>query len=331
MPSGSEQTMLFGIFAVAASAAAATANITAPLTAPQLCNNEQCCGSLPGNIVPIKPVNRTQDIALNVGQGWQTFFFGTNGTWAKPTADSDAMYLEAPVPMLLRITDAYIPGDRFALFVNGSLIGRTSLPLFNSSSYTTNPDEAFVNSNYSSGSWLLPKGLHRLTIQAFASRTETNSSSTGFIRADVNPYIKCGKCRPLCHRKGPCVCFPRPSVFNPPGCCANSAPLIPPFGPMCKEASGRYLMIKNGMSRDEGVEACRRMNMRLAAINTENFVGVNEFAFLCNNQQVANSWVESWNGDNYDGTCLVMQSAQGGLGAITAGRCHQHQSVLCEA
>ena len=297
----------------------------------QSCNQQQCCGPLQtGSITPLTPVNKTLDTALNIAQGWQRFYFGSNGTWAKPSETSDAYYLDAPVPILVRMSDAFISGDQFALYVNGSLIGNTSLPVVNSSFYTVSPNEAFINANYSSGSWILPKGLHRLTIQAISTLNTNINSSSAFIRADVNPRVKCAKCRPICKPLGPCTCFPRPSVFNPPGCCANSAPLLPPFGPTCQEASGRYLMIKRGMTRDEGIEACRRMKMRLAAINSENFVGVNEFAFLCNNQQTANSWVDSWNGDSYGGTCLVMQSALGGNGAITAGDCNELESVLCE-
>lgn len=314
-----------------AAIATVVVSFSSTLVYAQSCDRQQCCGPLNGgDIVPLVPVNKTIDTALNFAQGWQRFFFGSNGTWAKPTEKSSAFYLNAPVPMLVRMTDAFISGDQFALYVNGSLIGNTSLPVLNSSFYTVNPNEAFINANYSSGSWILPKGLHRLTVKVIASANQGNSSSSAFLRADVNPRVKCAKCRPFCKAEGPCVCFPRPSVFNPPGCCANSAPLVPPFGPMCQEASGRYMMIKRGMTRDEGVEACRRMNMRLAAINTDNFVGVNQFAFLCNNQQVANSWIESWNGDNYSGTCLVMQSALGGNGAITAGDCNELESVLCE-
>lgn len=295
------------------------------------CNKLKCCGPLEsGSITPLVPVNKNLDTAIGIGEDWQRFFFGANETWAKPSQSSSAFYLATLVPVVLRMTDAFVSGDQFALYLNGSLIGNTSVPVVNSSFYTEDPNEAFINANYSSGSWILPKGLHRLTIEVLASQNTFIGSSSAYIRADVNPAVKCGKCRPHCKAAGPCTCLPRPSLFNPPGCCANSGPFLPPFGPMCQEATGRYLMIKRGMTRDEGVQACRRMNMHLAAITSDNFVGLNEFAFLCNNQQTVNNWVRSWNGDSYGGTCLVMQSALGGNDAITAGDCDELESVLCE-
>lgn len=298
-------------------------------------SREQCSGPLKGDIVPEKPVNKTVDVALNLGEGWQPFYFGSAGTWAMASTTSGAFYLDTWLPVVLRISDAFVSGDRFSLYINGTMIGNTSVPVPNSAFYTANPNEAFINANYSTGAWILPRGLHRITIKTLLNADASGaagSGSTAFIRADVNPRVKCGKCRPLCHKTGPCVCFPRQSIFNPPGCCANNSPMVPPFGPMCKESTGKFTMLKTPMTRNEGVEACRRMNMRLADINIENFAGVNQFAFLCNNQQIANTWIESWNGDNYGETCLVMQSGSfGGNGAITAGECTSLQFVMCEA
>lgn len=293
---------------------------------------EKCSGPLKGDIVPEKPVNKTVDVALNLGEGWQPFYFGQAGTWAMASTTSGAFYLDTWLPVVLRMSDAFVSGDRFSLYINGTMIGNTSLPVPNSPFYTPDPNEAFVNANYSTGAWILPRGLHRITIKTLLNANPTGAGSSAFIRADVNPRVKCGNCRPTCRKAGPCVCFPRQSIFNPPGCCANSSPMAPPFGPMCKESTGKYMMLKTPMTHNEGVEACRQMNMRLAAINIENFTGVNQFAFLCNNQQVANTWIQSWNGDSYGETCLVMQSGSfGGNGAITAGDCTSLQFVMCEA
>lgn len=290
--------------------------------------NCSCCGSFNEVIIPPVPVNMTVDTALNLGQGWQPFFFGGNGTWAVPSNTSGAFYLLTGTPSVLRVTDAFRPGDRFAIYINGTDIGDTSPPDPDSTSYTTSPYEAWVNGNFSSGSWTLPPGLHRITIEVlFAVEAE---GSSAFIRADFNPCVMCGLCRPPCP-DGPCRCSPRPDPRNPPGCCANS-PTNTPDGPICRESSGEFVMLKTPMTRDNGIRACQARGMHLADVTSDNFVGVNSFAFRCNDEQTANSWVRSWNGDAYQGACLVLTSSSyNGLGAITAQDCTSLKFVMCQA
>lgn len=289
----------------------------------------KCCGSRDFANFPPATVNFTSDTVLEINQGWQGFFFGSAGSWAMASNTSGAFYTNYKVPIIIRIVDDYITGDRFALYLNGSLLGNTTLGVYNSTTYTTLANEAWVIANYSHGEWLLPPGLHRFTIKTLTSVDPQGSG--GFIRADINPAVECGNCRPFCF-KGPCDCsITNASPNNPPGCCANNPPIILPV-PICREASGIFSLIKVPMTRDDGIKACEGLNLRLAEINSSNFSGANQFAFVCNGNQVTNLWIRSWNTDNYQNACLVLNSGSfGGTGAITAQDCNSKNFVLCQA
>lgn len=285
-----------------------------------------CCGSDKFNSFPDAAVNFTSDTNLGINEGWQQFFFGKPGTWALPSNTSGAFYSNYSVPIILRIIDAYKTGDRFALYLNGTLVGNTSESSVNSTTYTSYPNEAWVQPDYSHGEWLLPPGMHRYTIKVLESVDPLGSGA--FIRSDINPAIECGECRQPCPG-GPCKCYPESDRNNPPGCCANNPPKL---SPMCKEASGRFTMIKGQFTRDQGVEACAKLNLRLAEVDSSNFDGLNQFAYSCNGNQVAQSWIRSWNGDYYNNACLVLSSGSfGGSGAINVQPCESKKYVLCEA
>lgn len=287
----------------------------------------ECCGSKDFDLFPPANVNFTTDTVLEMNNGWQPFYFGPNDTWALPSNTSGAFYTNYRIPTVIRITDAFKTGDRFALYLNGTFLGNTSIATINTTTYTTFPNEAWIQANYSHGEWLIPAGLHRFTIKVLESVDPLGSGA--YIRADVNPAIECGKCRPLCQVKGPCKCFPVPDPHNPPGCCANNPPKI---FPICKEASGMYTMIKGQFTRDQAIEACDKMNLRLAEINSVNFDGLNQFGYICNGNEVAQSWIRSWNGDNYQNACLVLSSGSfGGSGAINAQPCQSKYYALCQA
>ena len=290
-------------------------------------SGNSCCGSKDFALFPPAQVNFTTDTPLEINGGWQPFYFGTPGTWAKASNSSGAFYTNYPVPIVISITDAFKTGDRLALYLNGTILGNTTLSSPNTTtSYTDYPNEAWVQSNFSHGEWLLPAGMHRLTIKVLESIDPLGNGA--FIRADINPAIECGKCRPLCSG-GPCKCFPLFDPQNPPGCCANNPPKL---FPVCKEASGRFTMIKGQFTRDQGIEECSRMNLRLAEVNAANFDGINQFAFICNGNQVAQSWIRSWNGDDYQNACLILSSGSfGGTGAINVQPCETKNYVLCEA
>ena len=284
-----------------------------------------CCGSKEFSNFPDAQINFTTDTPLAINEEWQPFFFGSAGTWALASNTSGAFYSNYTVPAIIRITDAFKTGDRFALYLNGTFLGNTTLSCSNYDSYTIYPNEAWVQSNYSHGEWLIPPGMHRFTIKVLKSADPLGSGA--FIRADINPAIECGYCRPQCPG-GPCKCFPDSDPKNPSGCCPNNPSKI---SPICKEASGQFTMIKGHFTRDQGIAACAQMNLRLAEINIANFDGINQFAFICNGNQVAHSWIRSWNGDDYQNACLILSSGSfGGSGAINAQPCETKNYVLCQ-
>ena len=68
----------------------------------------------------------------------------------------------------LQITDAFLSGDRFNIFSNGSLLGSTSNPLFGHNIGDQNGvdwDEAYndPDNRWSTGQFLLGAGTHRIT------------------------------------------------------------------------------------------------------------------------------------------------------------------------
>lgn len=291
-------------------------------------NHPSCCGLDEYKSFPEAVVNFKNDTVLEINEGWQSFFFGPSGSWALPSSISSAFYTNYTVPAVIRIIDAYRPGDRFALYLNGQLLGNTTIGNSNSTSYTTNPNEAYVQVDFSHGEWLLPPGLHRFTIKTLINGADDGASGGAFIRADTNEKILCGMCRPYCSN-GPCKCFPIPDHNNPPGCCANNPPKVVET---CKESSGTFTMLKGRFTRDQGLEACSQLNLRLAEITSNNFDGVNQFAFICNKKEVASSWIRSWNRENYGDSCLVLSSGSfGGTGDINAQPCLTKNNVLCQA
>ena len=69
---------------------------------------------------------------------------------------------------LLRVVDAFNRGDRFDVFDGATLLFSTSLVPIGSGS-TTDPDTAFADPTYSSGSILLGSGAHSINIRVTAS------------------------------------------------------------------------------------------------------------------------------------------------------------------
>ncbi len=289
-------------------------------------DHPSCCGAGKYDSFPPAQVNFTSDTVLEVNNGWQPFFFGGAGTWGLASNVSGAFYTAFPFPIVLRVTDAFQTGDRFAVYLNETFLGNTTLPVYNSTTYTPYPNEAWLQVNYTHGEWIIPSGLQRYTIEVLDS---VNPSGSGaFIRADINPAVVCGDCRKHC-ASGPCKCFPVVDPKNPPGCCANNPKKV---YPICKEATGQFYMIKGQFSRDQAIEACSQMNLRLAEITSANFEGVNQFGYSCNENQVARSWIRSWNGDSYEGACLVLSSGSfSGAGAINVFPCETKNFALCEA
>ncbi len=112
---------------------------------------------------------RADTLTLN---SWQVFDFGGVGTTSGPFTFSG--------PALLEVTDAFVPGDQFEVFDNGVLLGETSTPTF-ALINVSDPDSAFGNPDFSSGSWALGDGPHSITIETIASLT---GGGEAYIQAD---------------------------------------------------------------------------------------------------------------------------------------------------
>lgn len=69
-------------------------------------------------------------------------------------------------PVLLCLTDLYVPGDEFEVYDNGRLLGATQPadPLF-SGAFAMTPDEALYDLAFSQACWLLDPGFHSITIR----------------------------------------------------------------------------------------------------------------------------------------------------------------------
>ena len=111
---------------------------------------------------------------------WYEFYFGGTGSFAETgvgkvvlTVNSEfapdpAWTFDSSTSTVFQITDGWQKGDRFEVFDFGTSIGVTSLVATVGGS-TTDPELAFLDPTYSSGSFLLGAGSHSITIQAIAS------------------------------------------------------------------------------------------------------------------------------------------------------------------
>ena len=116
---------------------------------------------------------------ITVGGGWNSFSWtGTN----TPQVESAFTFSSAGA-VAVKVTDAYVSGDRFQLFDNGSLVGTTS-QTNGIAPWTDKPDVAFANSLFSSGIFALGAGAHSLTLVDIQAPTGYSSGSA-FFRVDA--------------------------------------------------------------------------------------------------------------------------------------------------
>lgn len=118
---------------------------------------------------------------LGIGSGWQAFYWDDGlGPIDSP---SSGFFLEAANPVLLRITDAFFPGDVFNLFINGVL--RLSTPVVpGGSSIGDDPDGAYGNPGFSSGQIFLDPGSYKVDI-SLTALSPGFRTGRGYIRADL--------------------------------------------------------------------------------------------------------------------------------------------------
>jgi hypothetical protein len=109
----------------------------------------------------VAPVaSKASPIALD--SGWQGFSFQGVGSSFSRTFEFTVGAGEAA---RLRVTDAFLSGDRFFIFntnpISGAL-GSTSAPTSVGDSIGDNYDAAFADSRWSSGQWILGAGSYSI-------------------------------------------------------------------------------------------------------------------------------------------------------------------------
>jgi len=103
-----------------------------------------------------------------VDAGW--YLFSVRGVGSP--ASGNPFTFTAVGPVLLKVTDAFLVGDVFDVYVNSVLAFTTSSPgpgPYSMDFWTDNPDEAFASPLWSSGSLLLSPGSYSVDIFASAS------------------------------------------------------------------------------------------------------------------------------------------------------------------
>jgi hypothetical protein len=104
-----------------------------------------------------------QATTITVDNAWHSFTFGDVGSSWDQTFD-----FTISGPTLLKITDAYLSGDQFAVFNFATLLGNTSIPTSIGVS-NADYDYTFSNPTWSSASYLLAAGTYSISGTAIAS------------------------------------------------------------------------------------------------------------------------------------------------------------------
>lgn len=94
----------------------------------------------------------------------------------------DGFRLTTSQAVFIRITDAFLPGESFEVFVNGVSVLRTPSVAIRNDLTIQNPANAFGNPNFSFGQFTLQPGTYEITINVLQGRP-----GAGFIQATAVP------------------------------------------------------------------------------------------------------------------------------------------------
>ena len=122
-------------------------------------------------------------VDLSLGDGWVEFYFGGD-----ETAWEEEFRIGSSIPLRLQVTDAYLSGDRFEVFSDGTLLGATSLPGA-VGAHTVSKDEAFASPTWSSGAWLLAAGSHLITGVVTTSPFGSGAGAVRLVEAVPQPAV----------------------------------------------------------------------------------------------------------------------------------------------
>ncbi len=112
---------------------------------------------------------------ITVGAGWYGFCFGDVGTAITAGCQNagigtvgDPVTFTAAGSVEFRITDAFQPGDRFQIVIDGGAPMLTSVPS-GASAFTVDPNTAFADPAYSHLAVMLGSGAHTVNVTVAAS------------------------------------------------------------------------------------------------------------------------------------------------------------------
>jgi len=119
---------------------------------------------------------------IAVGEGWVEFGFDDVGS----PASGNPYTFTALGSVVLKVTDAFLSGDRFEVFVNAVSAGETSAPGNVGDQIGGDFDGAFADARWSSGMWMLGPGNYSIDIFTTVS---PHGGGTAALRVDdeVNP------------------------------------------------------------------------------------------------------------------------------------------------
>ena len=117
---------------------------------------------------------------FSVGDGWHQFSW--KGAPTATQAESAFTFTSAGA-VTVKVTDAYVLGDRFQLYDKGSLVGQTSQTNGSPQPWTDNPNVAFAGL-FSKGTFTLGAGTHSLILKTFQTPFGFDSGA-GFLRFDA--------------------------------------------------------------------------------------------------------------------------------------------------
>jgi hypothetical protein len=120
---------------------------------------------------------------IEVGAGWAVFFWD-QGTGAFNS--EGPLTFRSASPVVVKVTDAFLVGDRFEVYDNNVLLGATSRPVADGTNILGDADAAFANPKFSRGAFRLGAGSHSLTVKLIEAAPGF-SAGAGFLRVDSVP------------------------------------------------------------------------------------------------------------------------------------------------
>lgn len=122
-----------------------------------------------------------EDPPYTVDSGWTSFsWFSGPGTF---NSEGPFTFVSA-TPVDLKVTDAFLYGDRFNVYDFGVSIGLTSVPGLSGPSGSGDPNVAYFDPGFSNGLFSLGAGAHSITFQSILIPAGFPSGGA-FFRADT--------------------------------------------------------------------------------------------------------------------------------------------------